>query len=115
MRHRGRQQVSAGRRAAGHRPALRHALLGACALQFLLVLVSGLSRWRRGGRGGHGAPGAGGVGEGAQLLSGAAPGSRGRIGAAAEEAGLKVDLMAPTKETPSMTMALEKYIKALHK
>jgi uroporphyrinogen-III synthase len=35
--------------------------------------------------------------------------------AAAEEAGLKVDLMAPTKETPSMTMALEKYIKALHK
>ena len=35
--------------------------------------------------------------------------------AAAEEAGLKVDLMAPTKENPSMTMALEKYIKALHK
>ncbi len=35
--------------------------------------------------------------------------------AAAEEAGLKVDLMAPTKETPSMTMALEKYIKSLHK
>ncbi|KQT22066.1 uroporphyrinogen-III synthase [Chryseobacterium sp. Leaf404] len=35
--------------------------------------------------------------------------------AAAEDAGLKVDLMAPTKETPSMTMALEKYIKALHK
>jgi uroporphyrinogen-III synthase len=29
--------------------------------------------------------------------------------------GLKVDLMAPTKETPSMTMALEKYIKTLHK
>lgn len=35
--------------------------------------------------------------------------------AAAEEAGIKVDLMAPTKETPSMTMALEKYIKSLHK
>ncbi|MBW7675530.1 uroporphyrinogen-III synthase [Chryseobacterium chendengshani] len=35
--------------------------------------------------------------------------------AAAEEAGLKVNLMAPTKETPSMTMALEKYIKSLHK
>ncbi len=35
--------------------------------------------------------------------------------AAAEEAGIKVDLMAPTKETPSMTMALEKYLKALHK
>lgn len=30
---------------------------------------------------------------------------------AAEEAGLKVDLMAPTKEVPSMTMAIEKYIK----
>jgi uroporphyrinogen-III synthase len=29
---------------------------------------------------------------------------------AAEEAGLKVDIAAPTKETPSMTMALEKYI-----
>ena len=35
--------------------------------------------------------------------------------AAAEDAGLKIDLMAPTKETPSMTMALEKYIKSLHK
>ncbi len=35
--------------------------------------------------------------------------------AAAEEAGLRVDLMAPTKENPSMTMALEKYIKTLHK
>lgn len=30
---------------------------------------------------------------------------------AAEEAGLKVEIMAPTKETPSMTMAIEKYIK----
>lgn len=30
---------------------------------------------------------------------------------AAEEAGLKVDLMAPTKEMPSMTMAIEKFIK----
>lgn len=30
---------------------------------------------------------------------------------AAEEAGLKIDLMAPTKETPSMTMAIEKFIK----
>ncbi|MDO5616200.1 MAG: uroporphyrinogen-III synthase [Cruoricaptor ignavus] len=30
---------------------------------------------------------------------------------AAEECGLKVDIMAPTKETPSMTMAIEKYIK----
>ena len=29
---------------------------------------------------------------------------------AAEEAGLRVDLMAPTKETPSMTMAIEKFI-----
>lgn len=34
---------------------------------------------------------------------------------AAEEAGLKVDVMAPTKETPSMTMAIEKYIKANQK
>lgn len=33
---------------------------------------------------------------------------------AAEEAGLRVDLMAPTKETPSMTMAIEKFI-AEHK
>ena len=31
---------------------------------------------------------------------------------AAEEAGLRVDVMAPTKETPSMTMAIEKFIKA---
>ncbi len=29
---------------------------------------------------------------------------------AAEDAGLKVDIAAPTKETPSMTMALEKFI-----
>ena len=29
---------------------------------------------------------------------------------AAEEAGLRVDVMAPTKETPSMAMAIEKYI-----
>ncbi|EKB60063.1 uroporphyrinogen-III synthase [Bergeyella zoohelcum] len=29
---------------------------------------------------------------------------------AAEDAGLRVDLMAPTKETPSMTMAIEKFI-----
>lgn len=29
---------------------------------------------------------------------------------AAEEAGLRVDLMAPTKETPSMTMALERFL-----
>jgi uroporphyrinogen-III synthase len=28
----------------------------------------------------------------------------------AEEMGLRVDFMAPTKETPSMTMAIEKYI-----
>ncbi|MEC5394021.1 uroporphyrinogen-III synthase [Bergeyella sp. RCAD1439] len=31
---------------------------------------------------------------------------------AAEDSGLKVDVMAPTKETPSMTMAIEKYIKS---
>lgn len=30
---------------------------------------------------------------------------------AAEEYGLKVDIMAPTKENPSMTMAIEQYIK----
>ena len=29
---------------------------------------------------------------------------------AAEEAGLRVDVMAPTKDTPSMAMAIEKYI-----
>lgn len=34
---------------------------------------------------------------------------------AAEEAGLKIDIAAPTKETPSMTMALEKYIKEVNK
>lgn len=34
---------------------------------------------------------------------------------AAEEAGLKIDVMAPTKETPSMTMAIERYIKKLNK
>lgn len=32
---------------------------------------------------------------------------------AAEESGLSVDVMAPTKETPSMTMAIEKYIRNL--
>lgn len=35
--------------------------------------------------------------------------------AAAEEAGLKVNVMAPTKENPSMTMAIEKYIKTVNK
>lgn len=35
--------------------------------------------------------------------------------AAAEEAGLAVNVMAPTKETPSMTMAIEKYIKNINK
>ncbi len=34
---------------------------------------------------------------------------------AAEEAGLRVDVMAPSKETPSMTMAIEKYIRNLNK
>jgi uroporphyrinogen-III synthase len=34
---------------------------------------------------------------------------------AAEEAGLKIDIAAPTKETPSMTMALEKYIEKVNK
>lgn len=34
---------------------------------------------------------------------------------AAEESGLKVDVMAPTKETPSMTMAIEKYIRNMNK
>ena len=34
---------------------------------------------------------------------------------AAEEAGLNIDIAAPTKETPSMTMALEKYIKQANK
>jgi uroporphyrinogen-III synthase len=34
---------------------------------------------------------------------------------AAEEAGLQIDIAAPSKETPSMTMALEKYIKEVNK
>lgn len=34
---------------------------------------------------------------------------------AAKEAGLKIDIMAPTPDTPSMTMALEKYIKEANK
>ena len=34
---------------------------------------------------------------------------------AAEEVGLRVDVMAPTKETPSMTMAIEKYIQKINK
>ncbi|QCX53016.1 uroporphyrinogen-III synthase [Elizabethkingia sp. JS20170427COW] len=34
---------------------------------------------------------------------------------AAEEHNLKIDFMAPTKEAPSMTMALEKYLKTVNK
>ncbi len=34
---------------------------------------------------------------------------------AAEEAGLQIDIAAPSKENPSMTMALEKYIKEVNK
>ncbi|WP_299211392.1 uroporphyrinogen-III synthase [uncultured Dokdonia sp.] len=34
---------------------------------------------------------------------------------AAEEAGLKINIQAPTPQTPSMTMALEKYIKEINK
>ncbi|QOW11988.1 uroporphyrinogen-III synthase [Kaistella flava (ex Peng et al. 2021)] len=34
---------------------------------------------------------------------------------AAKDAGLRVDVMAPSKETPSMTMAIEKYIRGLEK
>ncbi len=34
---------------------------------------------------------------------------------AAKEAGLKIDIMAPTPDTPSMTMAIEKYIKEVNK
>jgi len=34
---------------------------------------------------------------------------------AAEDSGLKVDITVPTKETPSMTMALEKYLKKVNK
>ncbi|MGB0789645.1 MAG: uroporphyrinogen-III synthase, partial [Marinirhabdus sp.] len=33
----------------------------------------------------------------------------------ATENGLRVDIHAPTPETPSMTMALEKYIKRANK
>lgn len=32
----------------------------------------------------------------------------------AEEFGLRVDIMAPTPDTPSMTMALEKYVKSIN-
>ncbi|MEN8124715.1 MAG: uroporphyrinogen-III synthase [Bacteroidota bacterium] len=34
---------------------------------------------------------------------------------AAEDSGLKVDITVPTKETPSMTMALEKYLEKVNK
>lgn len=34
---------------------------------------------------------------------------------AAKDAGLRIDVMAPSKETPSMTMAIEKYIRNLDK
>jgi len=34
---------------------------------------------------------------------------------AVKEHGLRVDISAPTPETPSMSMALEKYIKAANK
>jgi uroporphyrinogen-III synthase len=34
---------------------------------------------------------------------------------AVEERGLRVDIAAPTPETPSMTMALEKYIEKSNK
>ncbi|MBP7172831.1 MAG: uroporphyrinogen-III synthase [Cloacibacterium sp.] len=34
---------------------------------------------------------------------------------AAEEAGLRVDVMAPTKDIPSMTMAVEKFVRASNK
>lgn len=34
---------------------------------------------------------------------------------AAKDAGLRVDVMAPSKESPSMTMAIEKYIRSLEK
>jgi len=34
---------------------------------------------------------------------------------AAESAGLRIDITAPTKQTPSMTMALENYIKNVNK
>ena len=34
---------------------------------------------------------------------------------AAKDACLRVDVMAPSKETPSMTMAIEKYIRNMNK
>jgi len=34
---------------------------------------------------------------------------------AAEQAGLKINIMAPTPETPSMTMAIEKYVEKVNK
>jgi uroporphyrinogen-III synthase len=34
---------------------------------------------------------------------------------AAEQAGLKISIMAPTPETPSMTMAIEKYVETVNK
>ncbi len=34
---------------------------------------------------------------------------------AAEQAGLKINIMAPTPETPSMTMAIEKYVETVNK
>ena len=34
---------------------------------------------------------------------------------AVEQKGLRVDIAAPTPETPSMTMALEKYIEKMNK
>ena len=34
---------------------------------------------------------------------------------AAKDAGLRIDVMAPSKESPSMTMAIEKYIRNLEK
>ena len=34
---------------------------------------------------------------------------------AALEAGFRIDIMAPSKESPSMTMAIEKYIRSLNK
>ena len=33
----------------------------------------------------------------------------------AKELGLRIDIEVPTKETPSMTMALEKYVKEVNK
>jgi len=35
--------------------------------------------------------------------------------AAAEEMGLRIDIQVPTPETPSMTMALEKYVQEVNK